>query len=355
MNEIIKLLKEKKSIPLDEFINIALYDKKFGYYMKSNPFGKEGDYVTSPLISNLFGDMIGIWCVSFWEHLGKPKKISLVELGPGDGTLCKNLLNVFKKFKDFYNCFEINLLEKSNYLKKKQKKEIKNKKVKWIKNIKHLNSGPLIFLGNEFFDALPIKQFIKKNNKWHERNVKFFKLNRPKFIDVLIDIKKFEKKIGFKISHKQKFIEYSPLSIKYLKIISKKINSNNGGILIIDYGYWSSNMKNTLKSISNHKFNEVLNNFGRSDITYNLSFKLLEKILKKFNLKIGGMTNQKNFLINLGILKRAEIISKNLPFSKKADIYFRVKRLIDKNSMGELFKVILATKKNVNFQTGFIN
>ena len=168
-------------------------------------------------------------------------------------------------------------------------------------------------------------------------------------------LKKIEKKIGFKISHKQKFIEYSPLSIEYLKIIARKINSNTGGILIIDYGYWNNNMKNTLKSISNHKFNEVLDNFGQSDITYNLSFKLVEKILKKFNLKIGGMTNQKNFLTNLGILKRAEIISKNLPFSKKADIYFRVKRLIDKNSMGELFKVMLATKKNVHFQTGFVN
>ena len=114
-------------------------------------------------------------------------------------------------------------------------------------------------------------------------------------------------------------------------------------------------MKNTLKSISNHKFENMLNNFGKSDITYNLSFKLIEEILKKFNLKINGMTTQKNFLLNLGILKRAEIISKNLPFSKKADIYYRVKRLIDKNSMGEIFKVMVGTKKNVNFQTGFVN
>jgi cyclopropane-fatty-acyl-phospholipid synthase len=114
-------------------------------------------------------------------------------------------------------------------------------------------------------------------------------------------------------------------------------------------------MKNTLQSISNHKFNHVLNNFGNSDITYNLSFKLIAKIVKKLNLKVSGITNQNKFLTNLGILQRAEIISKKLPFSKKADIYFRVKRLIDKNSMGELFKVILATKKNVNFQTGFAN
>ena len=167
--------------------------------------------------------------------------------------------------------------------------------------------------------------------------------------------KKNRKKTRFKISNNQKFIEYSPLSLKYFKIISKKIRSNSGGILIIDYGCWDNKMKNTLKSIYKHKFNNVLKNFSKADITYNPNFKLLEKILKKSNLKINGKNNQQNFLINLGILKRAEIISKNLPFSKKADIYYRVKRLIDQNSMGKLFKVILATKKNVNFQTGFLN
>ena len=110
MDRIINILKEKKSIPLDEFINIALYDKKFVYYMKKKPFGKNGDYTTSPLISNLFGEMIAVWCVAFWEYIGKPKKILLVELGPGDGSLCKNLIKTFSQFKDFYNALEINLL-----------------------------------------------------------------------------------------------------------------------------------------------------------------------------------------------------------------------------------------------------
>ena len=122
MSKIINILKEKKCIPLDQFINIALYDEKFGYYMKKNPFGKKGDFITSPLISNLFGEMLAVWCVSFWEHLGKPNKILLVELGPGDGTLCRDLLNTFKKFKYFYNSLEINLLEISNTLKTIQKK-----------------------------------------------------------------------------------------------------------------------------------------------------------------------------------------------------------------------------------------
>ena len=121
MNKIINILKKQESIPLDKFINIALYDKKFGYYMKKNPFGKRGDFITSPLISNLFGEMLAVWCVAFWEHLGKPNKISLVELGPGDGTLCKDLLKTFRLFEEFYNSLEINLLEISDMLKKNSK------------------------------------------------------------------------------------------------------------------------------------------------------------------------------------------------------------------------------------------
>ena len=171
MHKIINILKEKKSIPLDQFINISLYDKKFGYYMKNNPFGKDGDFITSSQISNLFGEMLAVWCVSFWENIGRPKKVLLVELGPGDGTLCKNLLNTFKQFKDFYDSFEINLLEISDKLKKIQKKNIKNKKVKWIKKINQINSGPVIFLGNEFFDSLPIKQIYKNKKLFFEKYV----------------------------------------------------------------------------------------------------------------------------------------------------------------------------------------
>ena len=196
MDKIINILKEKKSIPLDEFINIALYDKKFGYYMKKKPFGKNGDYTTSPLISNLFGEMIAVWCVAFWEHIGKPKKILLVELGPGDGSLCKNLIKTFSQFKDFYNALEINLLEISDRLKKIQKINISNEKVKWIKKIKEINSGPIIFLGNEFFDALPIKQIYKKKKLYFEKCVtlssnkrKFRFLHKKASVDLIKRVK----------------------------------------------------------------------------------------------------------------------------------------------------------------------
>ena len=166
-------------------------------------------------------------------------------------------------------------------------------------------------------------------------------------------MQKFEQKIKFKISYKQKFIEYSPLTTKYLKTIINKIKLNNGGILIIDYAYLEKEMKNTLQAVSKHQYCDVLKNFGNSDITYNLSFNLINKIIKKLGLCSSLSTTQKNFLTKLGILERAEILSKNMPFSEKADIYFRIKRLIDGSQMGHLFKVMFITNHNNKFKLGF--
>mgnify|MGYP001188271020 CR=1 FL=1 len=345
-------IKKNKIIPIDVYIYQALYNDKSGYYMKNNPFGYNGDYITAPNISIMFSEMIAIWVVSFWESLKCPKKFNLIELGAGNGEMIKQINKTFDKFPLLKDSCKINILEKSNHLKKIQKKKLKNLNIRWLKNLNELSNVPNIFVANEFFDALPIKQFIKKKNKWYERNVNIDKLE---FLDNLIDIRNIEKKLGFKVSENQKFIEYSPLTIDYLKIISKKIISNNGGILIIDYGYWEKNMKNTLKSVYKHKYNNILSNFGKADITHNLSFELIEKILRSFKLNTIKKTSQKKFLLNLGILNRAEIISKNLPFSKKADIYFRIKRLIDKSSMGELFKVLFATNRDKKFNTGFKN
>ncbi len=347
------LIRKNKILTLDKYIHEGLYNKKRGYYMNTNPFGDKGDFITAPGISVLFSEMIAIWIISFWENLKCPKKFNLVELGAGNGEMMVGLTKSFEKFPIFKDCCKINILEKSLHLKKIQKIKLKNKKIRWLKNLNELSKIPSIFIANEFFDALPIKQFIKKNDNWYERNVKISKFKKSEFVDILTDIKQFEKKIGLNISYKQNFIEFSPLLLDYLRIISEKINNYNGGILIIDYGHTNYQMKNTLQSIYKHKFNNILNNFGNADITYNLNFKLIKKILGKFNLKINGITNQKKFLTNLGILKRAEIISKNTTFSQKADLYYRINRLIDKNLMGELFKVMLATKKNIQFDVGF--
>ena len=340
-------------LSLDKFIDESLYNKKLGYYMKGNPFGEKGDFITAPNISILFSEMIAIWIISFWESLNCPKQFNLVELGAGNGEMMAFMISTFHKFPQFNNSCNVNILEKSKYLKRIQKKTIKNSKVKWLNNLKDLNNLPCIFIANEFFDALPIKQFIKKENKWHERYVKFNNKMKPEYLDIPFDIKKFEKKIKFKISLKQNFIEYSPLTFEYLKDITNKISINEGGVLIIDYGYLEKEMKNTIQAVSKHKYTNILNNFRNCDITYNLSFNLISNITKKLGSFFQATTTQKEFLIKLGILKRAEILSKNMPFSKKASMHIRVKRLIDERQMGNLFKVKFITNKKNKFKVGF--
>ena len=346
-------ISNNKYIPFDKYIDIALYHKKTGYYMKKNPFGKDGDFITAPNISILFSEMLAIWCLAFWEYLGSPKKINIIELGAGNGEMMYQMIKAFKRFNKFRESSNYFILEKSQFLKKIQKKKLNSHKITWLNSINKLKNGPNIFLANEFFDALPIKQFIKKNNKWYEKSIKKNNINKFEFVNVITNIKDLEKKIKINLSKNQKIIEFSLLTYDYLNIISKKINTFQGGLLIVDYGYLKKKMRDSLQSVYKHNFNNVLDNFGKSDITYNLNFFLLKKIVKKLNLKVVGLTSQRNFLTKLGILNRAEILTKNLQFSKKADIYYRIKRLIDRNFMGELFKVMFVTGKNIKFKLGF--
>ena len=200
---------------------------------------------------------------------------------------------------------------------------------------------------------MPIKQFLKKKKQWYERYVSFANVKKLEYLDIPFDMKKFEKEINLKISYKQTFIEYSPLATKYLQTIINKIKLTDGGILVIDYAYLEKEMKNTLQAVSKHKYCDVLKGFRNSDITYNLSFNLINKIIKKMGTYSFLSTTQKKFLTKLGILNRAEILAKNMPFSKKTDIYFRIKRLIDENEMGHLFKVMFITNNKNKFKLGF--
>mgnify|MGYP001258816434 CR=1 FL=1 len=346
-------LKKNHNLSLDKFINLSLYSKKFGYYMKKDSFGEKGDFITSPNISRLFSEMIGVWIISFWNSLGSPKKFNLIELGAGNGEMMKILIESFRNFPTFLSSCNFIIIEKSPTLIKIQKKKLKGDNVKWIDSINSLKKKPSIFVANEFFDAIPIKQFIKLNRNWFEIYVGKKNDNKPFFFNKKIDMKKFEKKIKFEISYNQNFIEYSKVGLDYLEKISKFIKKNKGGILIIDYGYFENQMKDTIQSVSKQKYSNILENIGNCDITHNINFKLFKKIIKKIGGLKDEITTQKEFLIKLGIKQRAEIISKNLPFSKKTSIFFRLKRLIDNKQMGNHFKVMLIKNKNNKFKLGF--
>ncbi len=352
MRSNLKFFKKKKILPVDEFFHNVLYDKKIGYYNSKSPFGEKGDFITSPKISNIFSEMIAIWIISTWENFGKPKNFNIVELGPGDASLTNILLKVFEKFPKFNSSKKIFLYEKSKYLKIKQKSLLK-KKVKWIKNYSEIKKGPVIFFGNEFFDAIPIKQFRREGKKYFEKYYICDKRNKIKEIFKPASEKDTKILNSLKSIKNLKFIELPKEGLAELKKISSIISKFNGCLLIIDYGYLKPNNQNTLQSVIKHSKNNIFRNLGKADITCHVNFSLLSEYFVKNNLKVKKTITQNEFLSNMGILQRAEIVSKNMKFSEKSDLYLRMKRLLSPQFMGDLFKVILAYKSQNSFYNGF--
>jgi len=345
--------KKSKVLPVDNFFRNVLYDSKYGYYNSKIPFGIKGDFITSPKITNLFSEIIAIWIITCWESFGKPKNFNIVELGPGDGSLTNILLKTFSKFPKFDSIKKIFLFEESSYLKKIQKKRILNKDVKWIDNFNIIKEGPVIFFGNEFFDAIPIKQFKKINNSLFEKNYTLDK----NFNVVEIFRKASQKNIkiikSYKSLRKLKFIEFPKLGFKNLEKIVKKIDRLKGCILLIDYGYLKPKNQNTLQSVMRHEKNKLLKNLGKADITAHVNFTLLNEFFLKKGLKIKKVISQGDFLETMGILERAKILAKKMKFTEQSDLYSRLQRLISPRFMGDLFKVILAYKFNKNNFAGF--
>jgi len=353
MKSDIKFFKKSKLLPVDKFFENVLYDNKSGYYASKLPFGEKGDFITSPKISSLFSEIIAIWIVSTWELFGKPKNFNIIELGPGDGSLTNVLLRSFKKFPEFDSVKKIFLNEKSNYLKKIQKKNILDKNVNWINNFNLITKGPVIFFGNEFFDALPIKQFKRKKKSLLEKNFSFNKNHQIKEVfnkASKIDVKTIK---SYKTLKKLNFIELPKFGFQELKKMIKKIYELKGCILLIDYGYLKSNNQDTLQSVMRHKKNNLFDNLGKADITAHVNFNLLNEFFLKKGLKVNKVISQKEFLENMGIIERAKMVAKKMKFSQQSDLYLRIKRLLSPRAMGSLFKVILTYKFNKNNFAGF--
>ncbi len=348
-----KFFKKIKTLPVDNLFQNVLYDSKFGYYSTKKPFGLKGDFVTSPKISNLFSEMIAIWLITSWEVFGKPKKFNIVELGPGDGSLLKVLLKTFKKFPEFNLAKKIYLYEKSNFLRCIQKKNISDRNINWVQNLNRISKGPVIFFGNEFFDAIPIKQFKKDGGSFFEKNYTINKNNNIKEIFKRISQENLRLIKSYKSLKNLSFIEFPKLGFQELKKITRKILKLRGGILLIDYGYIKSHNKDTIQSVINHKKNKILNNLGKADITSHVNFELLSEFFSQNNLKIKNIVTQKKFLENIGILQRAEILVKKMRFREQTDLYLRLKRILSPRYMGDMFKVILAYNSSKDNFIGF--
>jgi NADH dehydrogenase [ubiquinone] 1 alpha subcomplex assembly factor 7 len=323
--------KNKGSISISDFMSAALYHEEYGYYMSKIPLGKNGDFITSPEISQLFGEVIAVWIMHTWEKLGKPSKFSLVELGPGKGTLIHDIIRVTKKYKGFFDSMSIHLVEISPVLRDIQKQILRNAGVNWHKNIDNLPERPTIFLANEFFDALPINQFIYRNGQWYENRI----AKQDDTLSFQCHALESKQDLNGKFFDGA-VVETCSAGIEILKKLEEKIYNNKGAALIVDYGYIYPSYRSTLQSIRQHQYSHFLENIGSSDITALVNFQALKDSLKNVDCEI---LTQREFLYSFGIKERVQALMRNTDKAQKNRIFSEFLRLTE--NMGTLFKVML--------------
>ncbi len=340
-----EIIKNKNPISLEKFIEFCLYNK-FGYYNNSLVLGKKGDFVTSPEISQLFGEIIGLFILNDWS-ININDKFNLVELGPGRGTLMKDIINITKKFSTFNKMINIHLIEKNTLLTNIQKKLLKNYlrsyQINWSKNFNIKNKLPCLIFANEFFDCFPIQQFYKKNNKWLKKMIDInLSANSIKFIDKPITTK--DQLIKIEQYKPNNVLEFSNSREKYFNKICKHINTFGGKIIIVDYGYYERPNYFTLQSVYNNKKANILDNIGLQDITSLVDFKKLIEIAETNKLKIENFLTQREFFLRYGIKERFKILIEKSTKDQKKIIESGMDRIINKDKMGNLFKILIVSK-----------
>lgn len=323
-SHLIQLIQEKGPLSQSQFMEIALQHPKLGYYQCQEAVGH--DFTTAPEISQVFGELIGAWALDYFHQIKKPQSLTLVELGPGKGTLLADFLRTAKLEPSFYQALEIYLVETSPPLKNQQKSSI-SFPVTWLENFEELPLGqnPLIIIANEFFDALPTNFFKRKGNVIFERCIAY---EGGKL--VFQDIER-RKEVG-----PDEIWEESPQTEALFHAICKRLQICGGGFLCIDYGY-EGGSGDTLQALYKAKPSHPLHHIGWSDLTCHVNFSRLKKIALSHNLGVLGPCPQGQFLKNLGVDLRIEFLKNKNP-SQSASLNAALTRLTHPQQMGTLFK-----------------
>jgi len=349
------LIAAQGPISIAEFMTIALHDPQAGYYATRDPFGAAGDFITAPEISQMFGEFLGLWCVQVWHDQGKPARKRLVELGPGRATLLADALRATQVAPEFMSDLEIVLVEASPVLREIQRENLKpwGDKIRWTTQFDDsLSDRPLFLLANEFFDALPIHQYVKTARGWCERTVGVdangalsFALSPVPAIGVTIPVdREFAPDGGV--------YEVSPASLALVEEIAHVVGRQGGGALIVDYGYDTPGYGETLQAVADHEFAEVLADLGEGDLSAHVDFTALAARAKDAGAEAYGPTGQGDFLEDLGLTHRAEQLAARNPQVAEA-IWKAVNRLVTPEEMGTLFKALAIMPKNAAKPAGF--
>ncbi|WP_375649431.1 class I SAM-dependent methyltransferase [Bartonella sp. AA78NXGY] len=336
-------------ITVSQYMTLAITDPQFGYYHTQTPFGHAGDFITAPEISQLFGEMIGIWTLASWKAQGCPHPFILAEIGPGRGTLMDDILRTIQKLSQTaFNAAEIFLIEISKKLAKEQKKRLCSyqKQIHSIENFDQIPPKPLFLIANEFLDTLPINQYIKVNGEWKERRITVNQNGDFIFIAAPHRLPSSCLQTYCSKVPDGTIFEHAPLRHQFMKQISHHLVQVTGSALLIDYGACELAFGDTLQALSKHRFRDVFDAPGEHDLTSHVDFSFLKNIALKQGC-FAEIFEQGDFLFKMGLLERANQlgVGKSTPLQDK--IRQDIERLSGPDQMGKLFKVLYFSDKNI--------
>jgi len=339
-------------ISVERFIGRALNDPVHGYYMTRDPFGAAGDFVTAPEISQMFGELIGLWAAGVWNSMGQPRRLLLVELGPGRGTLMQDALRAARIVPEFRAALEVHFVETSPVLQQAQRAAIAQSGVDavWHERIETVPDGPAIIIANEFFDALPVRHYVRSPAGWCERlvglaedgSLTFGMAREPEpYI-------KAEAETGA-------VLEIGAIAYQIMLTVAARIRQQGGAALVIDYGHTETMIGETLQAVQNHQFVDPLAHPGDADLTAHVDFAALARAAHAVGAEVHGTVTQHDFLTALGINERAKALRLRADPAHATEIDAALKRLIgqDTQDMGILFKVLAVTQPGMPRPPGF--
>ncbi|VAV90011.1 SAM-dependent methyltransferase, MidA [hydrothermal vent metagenome] len=339
------------------FMTLCLLDPVDGYYPTKDPIGAGADFITAPEVSQMFGELIGIWLIHVWEQLGKPQRLNLVEFGPGKGTMMSDVLRTARSVPAFSSALNVHLIEASAALVAVQAQTLGpfEQPMNWCDHLRETADGPLVVLANEYLDCLPVRQFVRQKDTWFERLVDCTPAGELQYVLANaplspLDIEQIP--AGLRAAEPDSLIELRPGMDELFAALKDRAKADPVIGLLIDYGPASSECGDTLQAVFCHKKVDPLLRPGQVDLTARVDFASVSELAKTHGFTVTGPLEQGKWLQQMGIMQRAAALMSNGQ-AKKSVIARQVHRLTDADEMGNLFKVLAISSDKTHKLAGF--
>jgi NADH dehydrogenase [ubiquinone] 1 alpha subcomplex assembly factor 7 len=352
IEEIKALIARDGPITVERYMALALSHPDFGYYMSRDPFGASGDFTTAPEISQMFGELLGLWAAEVWTSMGSPNPVRLVELGPGRGTLMSDALRAARIVPEFRAALDVWLMETSPTLAAMQHELLLDSgvAVAWVQKLDEIPAGPAIVIGNEFLDALPARQFVRVAGRWRERTVRLSNEGNLAF-----DVAATPEPYIHANARNGEVLEVSPSGHRLMFELGARLVKQGGATLLVDYGHSVTGLGDTLQALRAHRYVDPLAAPGECDLTVHVDFAAMARSASAAGAAVYGPIDQGDFLRAIGIDLRAKALADRADPERAEELRHARDRLVGKGKgeMGALFKAMAVANRRLPPPPGF--